>query len=218
VEASSTPTICRLPDSRRHQLSAIALCRTAKPVRAIRGPKTAVQQMPTGHCRFDPEISRGASPPAETDCVRYTLLGGGGALMTGEDAIWHVVIGGEQHGPLSRSQVLEYLHDERLLGSDLIWRPGFSDWKSISEVTDFWQPPRRGSPRPPPMPAPTEQPERDNNQINAVATNKKWSIWRAANAGLLVAVLPLALQIANGRGGSNSHRTLRQQPPRPSCI
>src|SRR6266478_8744360 len=28
VEASSTPTICRLPDSRRHQLSAIALdCR-----------------------------------------------------------------------------------------------------------------------------------------------------------------------------------------------
>src|ERR1700722_17789482 len=27
VEASSTPTICRLPDSRRHQLSAIALDR-----------------------------------------------------------------------------------------------------------------------------------------------------------------------------------------------
>src|SRR6266436_7611373 len=27
VEASSTPTICRLPDSRRHQLSAIALRR-----------------------------------------------------------------------------------------------------------------------------------------------------------------------------------------------
>src|SRR5215475_7165502 len=29
VEASSTPTICRLPDSRRHQLSAIALLRLA---------------------------------------------------------------------------------------------------------------------------------------------------------------------------------------------
>src|ERR1700676_4936931 len=27
VEASGTPTICRLPDSRRHQLSAIAPCR-----------------------------------------------------------------------------------------------------------------------------------------------------------------------------------------------
>jgi uncharacterized integral membrane protein len=60
--------------------------------------------------------------------------------------------------------------------------------------------PQRGSLRPPPMPRPTEQPGRDNDQINAVGTNKKWSIWRAANAGLLVAVLPLALQIANGRG------------------
>jgi uncharacterized integral membrane protein len=50
------------------------------------------------------------------------------------------------------------------------------------------------------MPGPTEQLERGDNQINAVATNKKWSIWRAANAGLLVSMLPLALQIANGRG------------------
>src|ERR1700730_6323329 len=30
VEASSTPTICRLPDSRRHQLSAIALSKLEK--------------------------------------------------------------------------------------------------------------------------------------------------------------------------------------------
>src|SRR5271168_3155760 len=30
VEASSTPTICRLPDSRRHQLSAIAPGRLAQ--------------------------------------------------------------------------------------------------------------------------------------------------------------------------------------------
>src|ERR1700719_1001417 len=30
VEASSTPTICRLPDSRRHQLWAIARCCTAR--------------------------------------------------------------------------------------------------------------------------------------------------------------------------------------------
>ena len=120
--------------------------------------------------------------------------------MTGEDAIWHVVMEGEQYGPLSRPQVLEYLHDERLLGIDLIWRPGFFDWKAINEVADFWQPPKRGSLRPPLIPAPTEQPERSDNQINAAATNTKWSIWKAANAGLLVSMLPLALQIANGRG------------------
>ena len=31
VEASSTPTICRLPNSRRHQLSAIAPCAPGDP-------------------------------------------------------------------------------------------------------------------------------------------------------------------------------------------
>src|SRR6185312_7802491 len=35
VEASSTPTICRLSDSRRHQLSAIALPKLASEVAAI---------------------------------------------------------------------------------------------------------------------------------------------------------------------------------------
>ncbi len=120
--------------------------------------------------------------------------------MTGEDAIWHVVMDGEQYGPLSRPQVLEYLHDERLIGNDLIWRPGFGDWKSISEVADFWQPPKRGSILPPPPPTPTEQAQHEKGQIDPVATNRKWSIWKAANAGLLVSVLPLALQIANGRG------------------
>src|SRR6266849_3473408 len=37
VEASSTPTICRLPDSRRHQLSTIAPPRTASG-RRVYGP------------------------------------------------------------------------------------------------------------------------------------------------------------------------------------
>ena len=51
------------------------------------------------------------------------------AFGLGEEVIWHVIIDGEQHGPLSRDQILEYLHDGQLVGSDLIWRPGFRDWK-----------------------------------------------------------------------------------------
>jgi uncharacterized integral membrane protein len=115
------------------------------------------------------------------------------------DAIWHVIIDGKQHGSLSHAQVLEYLQDGQLVGNSLIWRPGFSDWKSVSEVADFWQPPRRGSLQP--LPAPTEQPERDEAaQIDAVVTDRKWSIWGAANVGLFVSAFVLALQIANGRG------------------
>jgi hypothetical protein len=120
--------------------------------------------------------------------------------VAAQDAIWHVIIDGEQHSLLlSRAQVLEYLHDGQLIGSDLIWRPGFSDWKSISEVADFWQPAKRGLLRLALVPAPTEQPDLHDDQV-AVATDKKWSVWRAANAGLLVSVLGPALQIASGRG------------------
>jgi GYF domain 2 len=117
-----------------------------------------------------------------------------------QDAIWHVIIDGEQRSLLlSRAQVVEYLHDGQLIGSDLIWRSGFSDWKSISEVADFWQPPKRGLLRFALVPAPTEQPAVHDDQV-AVATDKKWSIWRTANAGLLVSVLVPTLQIAGGRG------------------
>jgi len=122
-----------------------------------------------------------------------------GGFVTEEDAIWHVVIGSEQQGPLSRAQVLAAIHDQRASGGDLIWRPGFSDWKPISEVDDFWQPPKRAS-QPPPAPTPAERTEHDSDQFSAVPGKRKWSLWRAANVGLVVSVLPLALQIANGKG------------------
>jgi GYF domain 2 len=125
----------------------------------------------------------------------------------GEVVIWHVIIDGEQRGPLSRAQVLEHLHDGQLVGSDLIWRPGFSDWKPVSELADFWQPPRRGPSLPPPLPAPTELSGRnDDHSDDAPATplialpNKKWSIWKAASAGLTLSLFTLAIQVASGRG------------------
>jgi hypothetical protein len=67
--------------------------------------------------------------------------------MAGQEAVWHVVIDDDQQGPLTKGQVLEHLKDGLLTSSDLIWRPGFPDWKSIREVSDFWQPPKRPSAR-----------------------------------------------------------------------
>jgi hypothetical protein len=63
--------------------------------------------------------------------------------MAGQEAIWHVMIGGKEQGPLTKAQVLEYLTHGMLAGSDLIWRPGFPDWKPVSELGEFWLPPKR---------------------------------------------------------------------------
>jgi uncharacterized membrane protein YtjA (UPF0391 family) len=117
-------------------------------------------------------------------------------MVDSDDAIWHVTMDGDQHGPLSRAQVLAYLHDGQVVGSGLIWRPGFADWKPVSEVAEFWQPPP--SPRPSELPEWVEIDTASTFQVSP--SGKQWSIWKAANVGLIVSVLTMALQIANGRG------------------
>jgi hypothetical protein len=60
-----------------------------------------------------------------------------GESLSEQKAVWHVVINDDQQGPLTKAQVLEYLRDGLLAGGNMIWRPGFSDWKSISATSDF---------------------------------------------------------------------------------
>jgi hypothetical protein len=123
--------------------------------------------------------------------------------MAEEETIWHVTIDGKARGPLTKAQVLEYLRRGVLAGSDQIWRPGFSDWSPISEIGDFWQPPKRTT-RPsvqlraqgPSAPEHLHDPDGPDAQ----AAGEKWSVWKSANIGLLVSAFTLLLQIGTGRG------------------
>lgn len=119
--------------------------------------------------------------------------------MVGQEEIWHVLIDDKQRGPLTKAEVLEYLNDGLLSASNFVWRPGFPDWKLVSEIGEFWQ-------SPPPIPqsrtsvrsAPEHAHEPD--RINRPPTRKQWSLWKSANIGLLIGALTLLLQIGNGRG------------------
>jgi GYF domain 2 len=124
--------------------------------------------------------------------------------MASQEAIWHVLIDGKEQGPLTKAQVLECLTHGMLAGEDRIWRPGFPDWKSVSEIGDFWRPPKR------PVTGVSAQlrtlvqsaPEQvaEPVRIDGRPTDKKWSLWKSANRGLLVSALVLLAQIGNGRG------------------
>jgi hypothetical protein len=124
--------------------------------------------------------------------------------MAGQEAIWHVIIGDKERGPLTRDEVLEYVREGMLAGTDFIWRPGLPDWKAVSEIGDFWQPPRRrpaGAPVQSLVPvqsASAQVDERDGTGLQSVG--RKWSVWKSANIGLLVSALTLLLQIGVGRG------------------
>jgi|tagenome__1003787_1003787.scaffolds.fasta_scaffold20819563_1 hypothetical protein len=121
--------------------------------------------------------------------------------MAGQEAIWHVMIGGEQRGPLTRDEVLGYARDGMLAANDFIWRPGLPDWKAVSEISDFRQPamPAAASVQSlaPDQPA-SEHVDRDGTGVQSVG--RKWSVWKSANIGLLISALTLLVQIGAGRG------------------
>jgi len=124
-------------------------------------------------------------------------------MAGGGEAVWHVIVGEKQEGPLAEAEILEYLAGGRLSGSDLIWRPGLTDWKQLSEVDEFRQPPK---------PAPLREPARSRTSGASPAEIRyrpdhdepsaggKWSLWKSANIGLLFSALTLVIQIADGRG------------------
>jgi len=120
--------------------------------------------------------------------------------MAGDEAFWFVVMNGEQRGPLTKAQILEYLMEGGLAGNDFIWRPGFTGWKAVNEIADFWEPPRQIPRRATAHSMPEQSSKEDETEAAGVPGNEKWSLWRSANFGGLLSAGLLALVAATGQG------------------
>ena len=72
--------------------------------------------------------------------------------MTGQQAEiqWYIARDGKQHGPLSDVEMRTFVAQGHLKPTDLIWRPGFADWRPAPAVFPFQQPapPAAAPPRP----------------------------------------------------------------------
>ena len=66
-----------------------------------------------------------------------------------EDSVWYLARDGKQHGPLSHIEMTKLVELGHLRQTDLVWRPGFADWRPATTVFEF-QPP---APPPPPVAA-----------------------------------------------------------------
>lgn len=62
--------------------------------------------------------------------------GGGGAAAAGE-AIWHVVVNGEQHGPYDPAQLGEMLTAGTVDWEAYVWCEGFENWMPMRDVEDL---------------------------------------------------------------------------------
>jgi predicted Zn finger-like uncharacterized protein len=72
---------------------------------------------------------------------------------------WHVVIDGEQVGPLTEAEVKDRLRQGKINAETLVWKEGFADWTALSAVSDLTavlaritQHPAKPVPRSPPKP------------------------------------------------------------------
>jgi predicted Zn finger-like uncharacterized protein len=50
---------------------------------------------------------------------------------------WHIVVEGEQVGPISEADVRGRLERGEIKGDTYIWKEGFADWLKVSTVPEF---------------------------------------------------------------------------------
>ena len=53
------------------------------------------------------------------------------------DGGWHIVVEGEQVGPISEADVRARVERGEIRGDTYIWKEGFADWLKLSAVPEF---------------------------------------------------------------------------------
>jgi hypothetical protein len=74
---------------------------------------------------------------------------------TTDDNVWYLARDSKQHGPLSHVEMTKLVELGHLRATDLVWRPGFADWRPAPSVFDLAPP---APPPPKPAPPPVAQP------------------------------------------------------------
>lgn len=69
--------------------------------------------------------------------VRGTGDGAAAAADASAELGWHLVVDGEQVGPLSDAEVRARLARGEVTGENYVWREGFSDWLRLATVPEF---------------------------------------------------------------------------------
>lgn len=61
------------------------------------------------------------------------------AAQPASDAIWHVVVNGDQQGPYSAEQLTQMIGWQQIGWDTFVWREGFDDWKPAQDVAELVQ-------------------------------------------------------------------------------
>lgn len=54
-----------------------------------------------------------------------------------DGTVWHYEIGSDQHGPISKPELLELIRSGQLQPESCVWTPGWPDWAPLESVADL---------------------------------------------------------------------------------
>lgn len=91
------------------------------------------------------------------------------AFDYGGEAVWHVVVEGDQQGPLTPAQIGQMIADNTIAWDAYVWREGFDDWKPAQEIEELVQ--QIMSPGTPVEEPTTAVPSKDPFAASAVAAS-----------------------------------------------
>src|SRR5438552_3141453 len=69
--------------------------------------------------------------------VRGTGEGAPAAVEAPSDAVWHLVVDGDQVGPLAEAEVRARLSRGEISAENYVWKEGFADWLRLVDVPEF---------------------------------------------------------------------------------
>lgn len=136
--------------------------------------------------------------------------------MTGQqaDIQWYIAREGKQHGPLSDVEMRTFVAQGHLKPTDLIWRPGFADWRPAPAVFPFQQPEPAAAPLRPTTqgtqgrraepargPAPAPEPSFEPNRIRVA----RGSHDKGASGGRRALGIAVFLALLGGGGWYTWH-------------
>lgn len=50
---------------------------------------------------------------------------------------WYCVINGQRYGPVAAEEIRQWLADNRIKSTDLVWREGMSEWAPLASLEEF---------------------------------------------------------------------------------
>ena len=87
-----------------------------------------------------------------------------------QDRVWFLGISGAQHGPMPYFDVLTWIREGRVRGSDFAYAKGMADWKKLEEITAFmgYFGPKQEQAVAPPVPSPPPRRASSADEIDYV--------------------------------------------------